>query len=690
MSKLINLNLSPLNLSIRTKLFMAITLLMGLIAIFISVYFPQALQERALQAIASKAQSISEMTAYSAGPSLFFDDLATLEESFDVARQNPDLVYLVVTDSTGAIVAAFKEETARQAEFRQGLDGCHLNAAHAVCKATAPILVDGQTMGHLYLGLSLAALRADVRQSRHAIAWLSLMLFLVGMGLVFGISTVITGPLGQITRTVDQIADGDLSQRAQVQSQDEVGHLAGAFNRMVDKLEHAHRDLETLNQSLGQQQEALRKAHDELEDRVRQRTADLEAAMDELRHSKELAEAATRAKSAFLANMSHEIRTPLSGILGLAEILGEEIQGVHREFAGLISHSGRRLLDTLNSVLDLARLDAGKLAVEPEALHVAREVDANVRLLQALADAKGLALTMNNHAPEAWALLDASCLSRIINNLVGNALKFTERGSVTVTVTAEAQRVFIRVNDTGIGIAAAFLPYLFDEFRQESTGEARSHEGSGLGLAITKRLTELMGGSISVERRKGEGSTFTVSFSLSAPPQVPESVAPVEAASVLDNDRQARVLVVEDSQEVLRIIEHVLQPLYCVDMASSVEEALRLVKQARYDVVLLDINLGGGTTGLDVLGVLQGMPSYAQVPMIAMTAYALSGDRERFLEAGFDYYLPKPFPKQVLLAMLKQALSSQPLGQRRRFEAQIGKVCNKVAWGTAKGLPHAG
>lgn len=236
--------------------------------------------------------------------------------------------------------------------------------------------------------------------------------------------------------------------------------------------------------------------------------------------AKEAAEAATQLKISIINNISHEIRTPLTAILGFAEVLVSEVQEEEqRQFARLIDRSGRRLMGTLNAVLDLARLESGQMNFRSQLLDlytVAREA---VVIFQRQAEQKGIALGLTCTAPEALseeplvpAYLDPDGIHRILGNLLSNAIKFTEQGTVSVEVGAGAADVYVRVADTGLGISASFLPNLFEEFKQESEGLARQHEGSGLGLAITKRLVEGMGGTIQVESKKGAGSTFTVRF----------------------------------------------------------------------------------------------------------------------------------------------------------------------------------
>jgi len=233
--------------------------------------------------------------------------------------------------------------------------------------------------------------------------------------------------------------------------------------------------------------------------------------------ARERAEEVAQVKSQLLTNMSHEIRTPLTAILGFAQILSEETEGAHQEFGQLIEQNGKRLLATLNSVLDLAQLEdpAGNVTVEP--INLKTEVWDASRLFQTKAKDRGLYLKteLPPDEVEVMAQANSNYVNRILVNLIGNALKFTEEGGITIGLRCEGEWVDLYVTDTGQGIATEFMPHIFDEFRQESTGLSRSHEGNGLGLAITRRLVEQMDGSIDVESAKGEGTTFTVRLAVS-------------------------------------------------------------------------------------------------------------------------------------------------------------------------------
>ena len=233
--------------------------------------------------------------------------------------------------------------------------------------------------------------------------------------------------------------------------------------------------------------------------------------------AREQAEEAARLKSSILANMSHEIRTPLTAILGFADILREEVPEDLYDYADTIRSGGQRLLDTLNDILDFARLDAGRAGLVPEPVDAAVVVREAVSLLAPLAKKKGLGLRLQSSAATVPAVHSASSLARVVTNLVGNAIKFTERGEIRVTLHGAPDFFAIRVQDTGVGISEDFLPNLFEAFKQESDGHGRDFEGTGLGLAITKRLVDLMGGEIRVWSKKGEGTLFEVALPLEAP-----------------------------------------------------------------------------------------------------------------------------------------------------------------------------
>jgi signal transduction histidine kinase/CheY-like chemotaxis protein len=397
---------------------------------------------------------------------------------------------------------------------------------------------------------------------------------------------------------------------------------------------------------------------------------------EELAVARDRAEEMARLKDAFLASMSHEIRTPLMAILGYSELLREMAPPELRDYADQIEAGGHRLLDTLTSVLDFAKIEAGQMQPSftvVDAAHVARGVESELR---GIAARKGLDLIVEAPVEPVHVRGDSGFVHRALYNLVSNALKFTEHGEVRITVRYEQDFATLVVRDTGPGISEAFLPHLFEEFRQESSGESRRHEGSGLGLAITRRLVECMHGNVEVQSRLGAGARFTLRLPIAheavleaKPPQGDGAAhrgsaaralaglrAPMPPTEVPSDPAAPAVLLLEDNETSAAAIALMLTG-YRVELAATFDEAVSKARAGRFNVFLLDINLREARTGVDVLASIRRLPRYAATPAIALTAYALPGDEERFLQAGFDGYLSKPFRKAELHDAIAALLS---------------------------------
>lgn len=389
-------------------------------------------------------------------------------------------------------------------------------------------------------------------------------------------------------------------------------------------------------------------------------------AKEALKTAKQEAEKMSQMKSNLLANMSHEVRTPLTGILGLAEGLASNVSDEQRERIQLIEKSGRRLMHILNSVMALAQLEGQEVEVSCERLNVTDEVQEAIGALEHLAHEKDLYLRVCSEAPEVAALLDSALLARILNNLVGNAIKFTNEGGVNVRVAADGNNVIIDVADTGVGVDEEFKPRLFEEFRQESCGLSRRHEGIGLGLALTKKMVDLLDGDISLTSQKGKGSTFTLTFPAYASSSCTEkgqaksnTAAAGSDEGKTDADGATEILLVEDNEIIRRVIVERLQEMdgYEVEAFEQAEPALECARERLFDVLLVDISLPT-IDGVEALKKFRSIESYADRPIIATTGYALPGDRERFLEEGFSAYLAKPFSADELLKTI-QTLSDR-------------------------------
>ena len=381
-----------------------------------------------------------------------------------------------------------------------------------------------------------------------------------------------------------------------------------------------------------------------------------ELAKTELIEAKNTAEEMSKLKSNFLANMSHELRTPLIAILGYTEILKTEIE--HQEWNEMIStimHSGKRLLETLNLILDLSKVESDKVQINYKEINISNEVNDIVTMLTPVAQKKNLYLKAVVEKEVILSKLDKRILHSIITNLVNNAIKYTHSGGVTIDLSIDKRNdknyAMIRVVDTGIGIAKEDQETIFDEFRQVSEGYNRHFEGAGLGLTIAKKFTEKMGGSISLESEVGKGSAFTVVF------PAEEEIVIAEPAKIVAREnnlppavgKSKKVLVVDDDFATRKIVELFLRGEIELESASNSKEATDMINNDVYSLILMDISLGKGISGVDLLQNIKSLPSYKNIPIVAVTAHAMVGDKEKFLSSGFDDYLSKPFAKKDLV-----------------------------------------
>ena len=387
---------------------------------------------------------------------------------------------------------------------------------------------------------------------------------------------------------------------------------------------------------------------------------DITAGERELRRAKAAAEAANESKTQFLAAMSHEIRTPLNAVLGMnGLLLNTPLSDEQRRYASMIRSSGQSLLAVINDVLDLSKIEAGRMELEVVDFSPSSMIDGVVSLLSVRAQAKGLSLNLQLASDLPPALKgDPSRLRQVLFNLIGNALKFTEHGSVDVSVShrdLDERRVelCVTVRDTGIGIAADTLPRLFERFVQADSTTARRYGGSGLGLAISGEIADLMGGSIAVESHPGVGSTFRVAVPMARGDAARLERAEAEHDGVAVAAAQRRVLVAEDNGVNQILIKAILDQMgHFSDIVGNGIEAVRQVQAAQYDVVLMDVQMPE-MDGETAVRVIRALPTpVARIPIIALTANAMVEDREAYLASGMDDYVPKPINARQLAAAI--------------------------------------
>jgi len=501
-----------------------------------------------------------------------------------------------------------------------------------VTSLVKPVFHEGRQVGQLTIGV----LEPSLGRMLPRFLALTLALFFGAAGAALflsrGLARRVTSPVDRLSSAMQDVAaSGRFTPVSESPGDDDLFRsLARSFNHLLAKLDANDREL-------------------------RRTMTALVAARDQ-------ANTANIAKSQFLANMSHEIRTPLNGVLAMADIMSRgELDARQRERLGVIRESGELLLSVLNDVLDLSKIEAGKLELEIGDFDLTEMAQSARQAFGVLAQAKGLRLDLvvEPEAAGAWRG-DRDRLRQILSNLLSNAIKFTEEGAVAVRFGCNpAGCLRLTVADTGIGIASDHLPGLFEKFVQADNSTTRRFGGTGLGLSICRELAQLMGGRITARSVRGEGSTFVVELPLPRGEAGAIHLADGERAPA--EGRALRILAAEDNVTNQKVLRAVLEPLDIdLEIAPDGAAAIDAWRSGRFDLILMDIQMPvmDGVEATQIIRAEEKRSGLARIPILALTANAMTFQVEQYLQAGMDGHISKPIELQRLYSAIEQALSA--------------------------------
>jgi len=590
----------------------------------------------------AKVTAIANIVADQAGPALVLKDRKGAEEVLASLRGDAQVSYAVLYDGRGACFGVYRGPVYRGSVQRdcppRPADGMHrwgdalvltrpvrysLNAQTECCTASAA----GERVGTLLLAATIPSIPAIVFQYLGGAGFIVLLSLAVAAVLAIALQARVSAPILEIARVAQSIAaTHQFGNRVEVLSSDEVGVLADSFNAMLCEIE--------------------------------QRDA-------ELRLAKEKAESAARLKSEFLANMSHEIRTPMNGVVGMISLLLERCTVPDdREQLLVAQNAAQSMVSLLNDILDLSKIEAGKMTIEIIEFGLQDTVRQALRMFEIPVHEKklDLLLSFSDDCP-AWVRGDPIRLRQIFLNLVGNAVKFTAAGTVAVAVTVPGSgSVRFEVRDTGIGIPAEKLKSIFDPFTQADGSHTRRFGGTGLGLTITRRLVQLMQGDLGAESTPGEGSRFWFELPLEACPAPSPSAATETSAEV--QIPPLHVLVAEDNPINQKVICAMLRRQgWTVELAGNGQEACRQFLAGRFDVVLMDIQMPemDGLEATRMIRQEEDRRGLRRTPILALTAHVDPYDHDRYRAEGMDDVLTKPINLATLLRAVAGVVRPEPV-----------------------------